>query len=336
MMIKLPKKTSILLASVMVFVFCTAGGLLTTGKMGKLRSQLENEHMYRYFPMEHFEGTYAAANNSFKKLNKDLKFVAFTGRVRSKASNNKSIKVFHSKEGITVDTSSEAMQKIVGSLSVGTYVTIYGKIDGSEVDAEHILVNSTIDYPFQDNIFYPDITIDDSETITDLARDKHVTFEIPSTWKNEYVMGRLTNNNVNGYQFFLNALEPQDLEFPEIFYIFYFEYDQYLDPPPENPTPGDHRDLEAVVLKNILQKLSGKFDIDMESIKIQENYTDKDTKFDYCQTTYRPADGRDYRLEFVFKPDNNGLVCMLYLYYPLGGTLNHLAEVSYVISSVNN
>ena len=141
---------------------------------------------------------------------------------------------------------------------------------------------------------------------------------------------------MNGYQFFLHAIEPQDLEYPEIFYIFYFNYDQYLDAPPLKPTSGDHRDLEAVVLKNILQKLSGKFDIDIESIKIQKNYTDKDMKFDYCQTTYKPADGREYRLEFVFKPDNNGLVCMLYLYYPMYNTTNHIEEVSYVISSVNN
>ncbi|MBR4777834.1 MAG: hypothetical protein IK007_09525 [Lachnospiraceae bacterium] len=332
---KITKKTSILIVLIIIFIFCTAG-ILTTGKLGKLRSQLENEHMYRYFPMEHFEGSYAAANNSFKKFNKDLKYVAFTGRVRSISSNKKQIKVFYSKDGIAVDTSEESVKKIVESLNIGAYVTIYGKIDGSEVDAEHILVDSVIDYPFQDDLYYPDITIEESETITDLARDKHVTFEIPSTWKNEYVMGRLTNNDVNGYQFFLNAIEPQNLDYPEIFYIFYFNYDQYLDPPPHKPTPGDHRDLEAVVLKNILQKLSGKFDIDFESIKIQENYTDKDTKFDYCQTTYKPLDGRDYRLEFVFKPDDNGLVCMLYLYYPMDDTTSHIEEVSYVISSVTN
>ena len=322
------KKVSILMMVILIFVF-TTGAWFTTDKKGKLRDSLETEHMYRHMPIGPLENLYKL--NKFKTLSDDYKYIAFTGRVRSISSNRKEIVVFESGEGIKVDTTNTAVSSVVGTLSVGRYIRVFGRIESSKVYAEHLLVDPEVEYTTQEDLYYPDIVIEETEQITDLARDGHVTFEIPTDWMDDYVMGRLTNNNVNGYQFFLNAIPPQNLSFPEIFYIFYFNYDQYLDTPPDNPTSGDHKDLEKIVMKNILQVLSGSFDVDVSAIKIQNG-----DSIDYCQTVYRPADGKDYRLEFTFRPDKKGLVCMLYLYYPNDDTTNHIEEVSYVINSVKN
>ena len=59
-------------------------------------------------------------------------------------------------------------------------------------------------------------------------------------------------------------------------------------------------------------------------------------KFDYCSTVYKPADGNDYRLEFLFKHDSKGFVCMLYLYYPNDYAVNHLQDVAYVVQTLQN
>lgn len=322
------KKVSILLMVMLIFVF-TTGAWFTTDKKGKLRDSLENEHMYRHMPIGPLENMYKI--NKLKTLKENYKYIAFTGRIKSISSNKKEIVVFESGEGITIDTTNTAVNSIVGTLSVGRYIRVFGRIDSSKVYAEHLLVDPEVEYTTQEDLYYPDIVIEETELITDLARDGHVTFEIPADWMDEYSIGRLTNNNVNGYQFFLNAIEPQNLTFPENFYIFYFSYFQYLDPTPDDPTNGDHKDIEKVVVKNILEDLSGDFDIDITTIEIQN-----ENDLHYCQTVYRPADGKDYRLEFLFKPDKKGLVCMLYLYYPNDDTTNHIEEVSYVINSVKN
>lgn len=322
------KKISILLMVILIFVF-TTGAWFTTDKKGRLRDSLENEHMYRHMPIGPLENMYKI--NKLKTLRESYKYIAFTGKIKSISYNKKEVVVFDSGEGIKVETSDANVVRIVGTLGVGDYVRVFGRIDSSKVYAERLLSNPEKNYTTQEDLYYPDVVIDATETITDLASDGHVTFEIPTTWMDEYVMGRLTNNNVNGYQFFLNAISPQNLNFPENFYIFYFNYEQYLDTPPVNPTEGDHEDLEEKVMNNVLQNLSGDFKYDIDDIDIQNG-----EELDYCQMVYKPADGRDYRLEFTFKPDNYGLVCMLYLYYPNDDTTNHIEEVSYVINSVKN
>ena len=325
---KAGKKIIALLLSILIFVFCT-GSIFTPDKKGKLRDFLENEHMYRHMPIGPLENMYKI--NKLKTLKENYKYIAFTGKVTSISSDNKEIIVSDLGEGIKIDTSDPTVNSLVGTLGRENYVRVFGRIDSSKVYAEHLLSNPEVAYTTQEDLYYPDIVIEETKSITDLARDGHVTFEIPTIWMNEYAMGRLTNNNVNGYQFFLNVLEPQNTVFAEAFYIFYFNYEQYLDNPPDNPSEGDHEDLEKKVMDNILKNLSGSFDYDIDDIDIQNG-----DEIDYCQVVYRPEDRRDYRLEFTFRPDKKGLVCMLYLYYPNDDTTNHIQEVSYVINSVKN
>ena len=327
------RKIVILLMMVLIFVF-TTGGWFTTDQQGRLRAFLETEHMYNYYPLSPLENMYHGNKNkkdSFKSILTGTPYIAFTGYVNSISSNKKQINVFDSGSGIKIDTSKDDVKNIVSTIGIGSRVTVYGKIDSTEVDAEHLKVDSGVDYATQKRLYYPDNLIENCETINDLAKDLHVTFEIPSSWKSDSTTwGRLNNNNVGGYQFFLNTLD-QNWDNPEIFYIFYFSYETYLDKPPVNPTSGDHEDLEELVMRNILKNLSIDSKLDIDDFKIQNG-----TEVDYCLKNYRPKDGRDYRLEFTFKPDNKGLVCMLYLYYPNGDTNNHIHEVSYVINSVKN
>lgn len=326
-------KVTVLLLLVLIFVFST-GGIFTTDQQGRLRYFLENEHLYNYYPMSPLENLYnnnKNKKNSFKSILTGTPYIAFTGKVKSISSNKKEIWVYDTGYGIKVDTSKEDVKSIVGNLYVGRKVTIYGKIDSTEVDAEHINVDTPLEYATQKSLYYPDKLADNYENINDLAKDMHVSFEVPSTWKSDpATWGRLNNNNVGGYQFFLNTLD-QNWDSPEFFYIFYFTYQTYLDKPPLNPTEGDHEDLEERVMDNILKSLSGSFKYDIDDVKIQN-----ETEVDYCQMTYKPSDGKHYRLEFTFKPDNKGLVCMLYLYYPDDASSNHIHEVSYVINSVKN
>ncbi len=291
-------------------------------KTARLKDSLEKDHMYFVLTPD------VLGKTSLKS--RDDKFIAFTGIIRysSVEKNHKKITVYGDNTGVEVDTSAASVKNLVGQLKLGDHVTVYGQVDGSEVDAEHLVINPEKAPEILSYVFYPDKSYDE-ETVTDLARDGHVRFKLPASWDNEYVKDRLVNNDVNGYQFFLNAIYPQNLNYPENFYLFYFSYETYLDQPPAKPTSGDHKDLEKLVVKNIVNPLSGDFDIDISTVKLSDG-----KKFDYCSTVYKPADGNDYRLEFLFIPDSKGFVCMLYLYYPNDSAVSHLQDVAYVVQTL--
>lgn len=165
--------------------------------------------------------------------------------------------------------------------------------------------------------------------LTDMCSDGHVSIKVPESFMDDYVVSRLTNNGISGYQFALNALDPVNTEYPEMFYCFYFDYETYLDKPPAKPTDGDNEDIEKVIMKNILTGLEDTF-----RYKVTDITAANGVEYDYSSVTYRPADNNDYRLEFTFKPDSTGIVCMLYLYFPKAGAVNHLDEVTYAVESV--
>ena len=111
--------------------------------------------------------------------------------------------------------------------------------------------------------------------------------------------------------------------------MFYFKYETYLDKVKKDPDSFDIEDIEELIIENILGNLTNTGDIDVETISYPGG-----KKLDYCSTTYKPADGNDYRLEFFFKNDATGIVCMLYLYYPNDNAVNHIRDVAYVISTL--
>ena len=308
---------------VMAIFFCNSSAGAAE-KTSRLRESLENDHMYFVLTPD------VLGRTNIK--NYDDRFIAFSGLIKysSISGNSKKITVFGDSNSVTVDASATTVAGIVNQLTIGDRVTVYGQVDGSEVDAEHLMINLENEPSVLSSVFYPNKELDE-DSVGDLARDGHVVFRLPAAWNNEYVMGRLTNNGVMGYQFFLNAISPQNRNYPENFYIFYFNYETYLDQPPLKPTAGDHQDIEELVINNILNPLAGDIEYDIDTLKLPDG-----SKFDYCSTVYKPIDGNDYRLEFLFKPDDKGLVCMLYLYYPNDSAVNHLREVSYVVQTLRN
>ena len=308
---------------IVVIFFCNSS-VGAAEKTARLRECLENDHMYFVLTPD------VLGRTNIK--NYDDRFIAFTGLIKysSVAANHKSVTVYGDSNSVVVDTSDSSVIGIVNQLTLGDRVTVYGQVDGSEVDAEHILINLENEPSVLSSIFFPDKELDE-DSVNDLARDGHVEFRLPASWNNEYVMGRLTNNGVMGYQFFLNAISPQNRNYPENFYIFYFPYETYLDKVKKNMDSFDIEDIEELVINNILAPLSGKLDYDISTLKLPDG-----KKFDYCSTVYKPIDGNDYRLEFLFKHDDKGFVCMLYLYYPNDSAVNHLREVSYVIQTLRN
>ena len=312
---------------VLIFAFNISVG--AAEKTARLRDCLEKDHLYLVLPVDYLGEMVNKYSSTFKS-NFDDRYLAFTGIIRysSVSSNHKSVTVYGSEYGIKVDTSNSSVMTSVGQLKLGDSVTVYGQVDGTEIDAEYLVINPEKELSTLDYVFYPDKTYDE-KMITDLASDGHVTFSVPAEWDNEYVMGRLTNNNVNGYQFFLNALSPQNLNFPENFYIFYFNYETYLDKVKKNPDSYDVHDIEELIIKNILQNLSDDFKPDVATLKLSDGKS-----FDYCPLVYRPADGNDYRLEFIFKSDPTGIICMLYLYYPNDSAVNHVRDVAYVLNNI--
>ena len=323
------KKFTACLLILMIFSFNMSVGAAEV--TARLRNCLETEHMYQVFPIDYLANMASNSGSRFKDLYDD-RYVVFSGSVKfsSVSDNHKTVKVYGSQHYIEVDTSEQSMKNIAGMLKVGDSVTVYGQVDGTEVDAEHLLINQEYELPSLQYIFFPDKVIE-GESITDLAYDGHVSFSLPKDWEDEYVMGKLTNNGINGYQFFLNAISPQNLTYPENFYIFYFPYETYLLPVKKNPDRFDIRDIESIVINNILEEVS-----DDPKVKTSNITLPNGMEFDYGTTVHRPSDGNDYRLEFVFKPDSTGLVCMLYLYYPNDFAVNHLRDVSYLIQSIKN
>ena len=316
------RKCIAVLLVILTFVFnVSVGG---AEKTARLRNCLENDHMYFVLTPD------VLGKTSLK--GRDDQFLAFTGIIRysSVESNHKKVTVYGDNIGVEVDTSASSVIGMVGQLKLGDYVTVYGQVDGSEVDAEHLVINPEKAPEILSYVFYPDKAYDEV-TVTDLARDGHVSFRLPASWDNEYVKGRLTNNDVNGYRFFLNAIYPQNLNYPENFYMFYFPYETYLDKVKKNMDSFDIEDIEELVIQNIMQPLSGDFKVDISTMTLSDG-----KKFDYCSTVYKPADGNDYRLEFLFKHDSKGFVCMLYLYYPNDYAVNHLQDVAYVVQTLQN
>ena len=157
-------------------------------------------------------------------------------------------------------------------------------------------------------------------------------YNIPSSWSDKKVCSALTNNDVKGYQYYLNALPPYDTKKPEIFYIFYFENERYLEKPPKNANDGDNEYIEEAIVRNILQQFDEETKINVDDIK-----DFKGTEYDYFSKMIRVG-GIDYRAEFVFIPDNAGITCMMYLYFPSESSVHHTEEVAYVVETmkVNN
>lgn len=332
------KTTKILFAFILILAMGCGITVYAVDWTAELKNFLQSEKAYYSCSIENL-GRLLKLNKDAFKGSYDDKYVVVTGDIQnhSVASNRKQVELYEYGVKAVIDTSDKKLNSKVGSIHVGDTVTVYGQIklkgwsnDSYEIVADYIDINAVNDFDRGEYIYYGANAVE-CETYSNLAADGHISFSVPKAWKDEYVMSPLTNNNVNGYQFALNALYPQNVNFPEIFYIFYFDYNFYLDTPPTKPSKGDRQDIEKLIIKNILGNISGDFDIKVDDFKASS-----EKEYDYYVTTYHPASMKDYRLEFIFQPDDNrGLVCMLYLYFPKTGEFSHVRDVAYVVETLN-
>ncbi len=298
--------------------------------MARLRETLWTERLYTAVTIEELET--AKSNTASFKKNYNGRCVAIGNdtTVESISDDLKNV-VLKDRQGKTCVA--VPYGDIVGDLRRGDYVTVYGKVrtEGSSYYLEvTVIERRNSEFVMGDQFFY-NIPAYRYVEVTDLTKDGRVKYRIPESWNNGYVISDLTNNGIKGYQYNLNAIEPMNTEYPEIFYIFYFNNETYLKQPPKDPSESNLKKIEAKIAENILEAVG------IDSVNsINKFYDTNNNMLHYHTTSHRAKDGRDYRLEFMFKPDSKGIVCMLYLYYPNEDAVKHELEVAYLIGSMTD
>ena len=335
-------KHKIIILSIMVITFLLLpASLKAAEKTGRLRDSLENEYLY------HTE-TIASLNRNAKdyssfKTEYDNVCIALSGRLGENAvsKNYRTIVLFDSNgaDQISIDLSEKGFLEDVRNISPGDLVTVFGRLKISSfsksfsIGAHKLVIRpeepvTPNQYCFQDGQVYKSIVV------SDISYKQDIRLSFPEKWYDNRLFKRLKNNGINGYQFFLNAIS-ENKEHPELFYIFYFNYETYLDSPPVNPSDRDYKAIEKIIIENILNKDVDKTFWDKLSpqMTISTVTAGNGEKFDYYMTT-APISGSDYRLEFVFKRGIDGMVCSLYLYYPKEGAVRFTRDVAFVLVSM--
>ncbi|MCQ2497135.1 MAG: hypothetical protein MJ131_11160 [Lachnospiraceae bacterium] len=331
------KKKKFLIAFIFLMAFGFGIAAYAVDWTAQLKTFMQSEKTYYSTSIETLSRQQNSNKTGFKSSYGD-RYVVVSGTIASDsvASTKREMNIYDYGVKAKINLTKSSLQILAGRLNTGDIVTVYGQLkikgwneDSFEITADYIDVNGYY-VPYDSYVFYGSSSMN-GQLINSLTKDGRIEFAVPRTWTDDYVMSSLTNNGINGYQFSLNAISPQNINYPENFYIFYFDYKTYLDYPPSNPTKGDRHDIEELVIKNIVDSLGGDFDVDVEDFKASSG-----KEYDYYLTKYRPKDGNDYRLEFIFVPDaNKGFVCMLYLYYPKEGESAHVNEVAYAIETLS-
>lgn len=323
----------------MAFILATSSvAVFAADQNGRLKESLTDDRIYTVMPIDTLAISWKSGADGFKdKYDGRHVFVKGTVRPSSVNSGTKQITLYSDTAGnpITVDLSGQS-DVAASVISAGDTVSVYGRVSVSlfgtsyKLEAEHAKVNYARSFEPLTRLYYPDEVID-ATVLDDIAADRHVSFSVPKSWMDKYVCSRLTNNGIQGYQFSLNALPPYETDYPEIFYIFYFSDETYLEAPPTNPTDGDNKDIEKIIEANILEELE-----DTSRIRISDVTTANKMKLHYSSITYKPKDRNDYRLEFFYRPEKRGITVILYLYYPRESAIHHLREAACVVDSLEN
>ncbi len=311
--------------------------IAATQQKYRLRDCLQNDHMYLSKTILSLNVLQNSDKDSFKK-EFDNSFVVLSDNlcVSSISKNFKEIEITDSNgSSCIIDTSDSEIKSIVETLNVGDYVVVYGKLsvkglsnDSYEIIAEHLLVNSSVSFDKDIYVFFKDDEYS-GILVDSLIDEGTVKYYIPSTWDSRYVKDVNNNNNISGYQYYLNVIEPINTTFSENFYIFYFEYETYLENPIVDPSDGNIKKIEALIIDNIL--IGDGEDVSKGDIKIIKDANG--SEIHYLGVPY-VIGSNSYNLEFVFRPEKNGIVCMLYLYYPNDAYVHHTRDVAYLIETM--
>ncbi len=329
------KKLFSIILSVILMLICVSTPVYAASYEDcRLYSCLTSDHMYRSINL--YTLRTQQNRDDFKKIYDDLYVVISQDiTVESIKNNNKEISIINSAGGTcTVDTSDKEVKDIVSTLRIGDRLIVYGKVSVSGINnysfkiiAEHILSKSSFQFENGSYVFYSSSEFKGSSTDV-LSSRRNIEYRVPSTWADQYVQDLYINEKDNGvsiYQYYLNALPIQNTDVPEIFYLFYFDNETHLD-----NSRYDVKKVEKAIIENILP------DHEEKNIKIKIDSIETTNGIDlhYFSTMYKTRDGKDYRLEFLFRPDDNGIVCMMYLYYPREGYVRHTRDVAYLIETM--
>lgn len=297
----------------------------------RLKEIIDEEHLYYSVSISTLNNQCVRDYSLFKD-EYDGRYVVISGEVSSKPDNKKLELTNFEDRKCNIDTSENGMKTEAESIVVGDDLYVYGMIscknDTYTIIADHLDVNPKTHIGLDRYTFYGS----DSYKVTlidDVNNEGNIRCLIPNSWNDEFVRTQLTNNGISGSQYFLNAIYPQNTNYPEIFYMFYFTNETYLDSAPKNPSDSNYHDIEKLIIENILQDFEAN-----SKIKVKTEKDANGTEYDSCQTSFKASDGKDYKLEFFFRHDDNGIVCMLYLYYPNDQAINHIYDVALVLESM--
>ena len=334
---KIKKTVCIILTAMTVLLTDDVMPVYAINQTARLRSCLEEECLYEAVSIGFFNSEIKSGGEAFREGYED-DYYALSGNVKveSISGNGKEMTVTDQNgEKCTVDISAASVKTTVSGLSSGDEVCVYGKLnvkgfnnDSYVIEAKEITKGSASRLN-PGSYVYPTGEKYDGKIVDDIALGGKVKYHLPETWDREYVTTPLTNNGINGHQYFLNAVEPVNTTYPEIFYIFWFDKETYLEQPPKDATDIINKDIECEIVKNIVSDKDNK-----AKIKVDDFENANGTRLHYCLLTYRGEDKNDYRLEFIFKPKRDGIVCMLYLYYPRETEVRHVRDVAYLIETM--
>ena len=331
------KRTGALLVPVMMLVISlmTGTGTFAADQTARLKAFIESSALYYSTSIESLKAELGANPEAFEDKYEDRDIV-ISGVIADdpSSSGDREVYLYSSGESVKIKTSAKTVKTLFRQRKSGDSLTVYGRIenikkDSFSVKAERAVLNSAYDLATDTYVYFEDDSVGTLE-YRDLTTDGHVVVRVPDSWNSRYVKGELKNNGVRGRSFFLNAIPPQNREYAENFYIFYFDYLTYLDPVHESYTKGDREDIEELIIRNIVGEPETSLKIRGGDIMVNG------IKLDYCSTRYTVGD-KTYRLEFLFKPDaNKGLICMLYLYYAREDGTSHVKEAAYLASTIEN
>ncbi|MBO4414563.1 MAG: hypothetical protein J5824_01110 [Lachnospiraceae bacterium] len=327
----------LMIITVLITLLCRSDAE-AADQAAKLKDFIDKTHLYYSTTIMALNEEYRLNRTAFENKYEG-NYVVVTGNILSGSvsKNYKEVTIYFGNPKVIAKTSEKSILSMAKQLKTGDKFTVYGKIesvkkDSYSIDVERAVINSDKELAVSKYVYFEDDSIN-TLPYSDLTPDGHIIINVPEKWNNNYVQGRLTNNGLasngknGGYQFFLNAIKPQNKDYAENFYIFYFDYQTYLDPTYEKYSNGDREDIEELIIKNIVGTPEAKLTVDAENFEINGK------KYDYCTNRYTVGD-KTYKLEFVFVPDSNrGLICMLYLYHA-SVTSNHLREAAYFVGTL--
>lgn len=320
----------LVMSSAIVVTAAKIGGLLSTSYLAKSK-------FYRVAAIDQICVDKNLNALQYERLYKN-QLVAVVGEVRSNSlSKNNTLLLYGNYDNVITVKTTDA---VVPALKTGDTAVVFGKLE-EEIIGNNLVLKADKISANPRNTYGEGTTVcfvNGMEKSYDGVRitDEELSFTVPDTWSRLVNSEKSTEekNDTQVYRFALNALSPVNSQSAEMMYVFHFSYTLHLKNPPVNPTTAIHKSIAKVILeKNILGEEKNKYSLSqgVDEIKLANG-----KKVLYYKDAAYGSETKEYDLEFIFVPDDNGqgLTCLLYVYYSGADAARHTDEVAYVIDSL--